>query len=537
MRIINGIALENYRMKNACLNDLRDLNILIGPNNCGKSSILELIGRLETLQLHDHAFRCQKCEQMRSAGAHGTISGPYPTKGLSLEIIPRMKYLGKRKIRVSFRLAREQIEKLVSQESQQSASRFFEADAEAHAPSEVPLIFSEQAGGVVISEHFFPYSSTDLTPLKEKLLQILKIPEERLFRYKDQLITDYIRSQQIRANTMATWLDVEREIGDPNIDTYNTTSLDFVRKTEDEDFVTPIAEQGSGVRSISCLTADILSKNQAKIVLIDEPELGLNPAGKHALLRFLAHESVEKQVFITTHDPTFVNPILWDRNHVALFMFSPVSNGFEKIDLDQSKEDPGTFVGFLPHTTSLRRVHLYVEGKWDVYTFQIFLRSFLKNEYPNDWFAKANQIGVFHLAGDYWRHLISTIPQTPYHSIVVLDGDKSVAAKEVVQIANKAIKSAKQTNRFKFCSQISLLKYPGRPDTKSKIRPIFVYCLQKQKLEDYLVPRPKDKSLGPHTAERMMEEKVPIPDEIVGIFRSLRLNVGTHSAHACSENG
>jgi hypothetical protein len=35
----------------------------------------------------------------------------------------------------------------------------------------------------------------------------------------------------------------------------------------------------------------------------------------------------------------------------------------------------------------------------------------------------------------------------------------------------------------------------------------------------------------------MMEEKVPIPDEIVGIFRSLRLNVGTHSAHACSENG
>lgn len=513
-------------MKSACLNDLRDLNILIGPNNCGKSSIIELIELLEKMQSHDHAFKCHKCEEMRSKIAHNRIPNPYPTAGLSLQTTPRMKYLGKRKIKVTFNLAREKIDEVISQESQQIASPFFETDAEAQAHREFSLVFSEQPNGLVISEHSFPYSQTDLTLIKEKLLQILKIPEGRLSQYKNELITDYIRNKQIRADIMAKWLDIQREIGDSQIGTYNTTSLDFVRKTEDEDFVTPITEQGSGVRSISCLIADILSKDQAKIVLIDEPELGLNPAGKHALLRFLTRESAEKQVFITTHDPTFANPILWGRDHVALFMFSPVSNCFEKIDLDQSKEDPSTFGGFLPHTTSLKRVHLYVEGKWDVYTFQIFLRSFLKDEYPDDWFARANQIGVFHLAGDCWRHLISTIPQTPYHSVVVLDGDKRAAAMEVVQIANKAI-TTRQTNRFKFCSQISQLKHPGPPTTKSKIWPIFVYCLQKEELEDYLVPRPKEKSLGPHIAEEMMENKVPIPDEIVGIFRSLRLNVGT----------
>jgi ABC-type polar amino acid transport system ATPase subunit len=525
MRIISGILAENYRMKNVCLGGLQDLNILIGPNNCGKSSILELIGLLETLQVHEHEFECQRCKEKRMT----TPRDPSLTSGVSLQIQPRMKYLGKRKISVTFELVMDQIERLMSKESKQRASSFFEKHEELILPlGRCPffLDFSER-DNQMLSHHMFPYSQTDLNLLKEKLLSILKIPEERLGQYKQKDLTDYIRNQQIRANVMSAWLGVEREIGDPKIDTYNTTSLDFVRKIEDEDFVTPIREQGSGVRSICCLAADILSKNQAKIVLIDEPELGLNPSGKHALLRFLTGEAAEKQIFITTHDPTFANPILWDRDRVALFMFSPVSNTFRKIDLDQSKDDPSTFGGFLPHTTSLKRIHLYVEGKLDVYTFQIFLRSFLKNEYPDDWFARANQIGVFHLAGDYWNHLVYTIPQTPYHSIVVLDGDKRDAALDAVQKANEALRSPRQTERFKFCKSISQLKYPGRPKTGAETRPVLVYCLQKKELEDYLDPKPADKRLGPNIAESMMERRVPVPIEIENIFRSLRLSAPT----------
>jgi len=114
-----------------------------------------------------------------------------------------------------------------------------------------------------------------------------------------------------------------RDIVDSKVVTYNTTTLDFVRKLQEQDFDTPIEEQGSGIRSLICLIADIISSRQSKLILIDEPELGLNPTGKHALLRYLTKEAKEKQIFIATHDPTFVNPVLWDTDKVSVYLYSP----------------------------------------------------------------------------------------------------------------------------------------------------------------------------------------------------------------------
>jgi len=57
---------------------------------------------------------------------------------------------------------------------------------------------------------------------------------------------------------------------------------------------------------------DILFSDD-EIVLIDEPELGLNPLVKQESLKFLLAESKERQIFIATQDPTFVN--LWGAPH------------------------------------------------------------------------------------------------------------------------------------------------------------------------------------------------------------------------------
>jgi AAA15 family ATPase/GTPase len=378
------------------------------------------------------------------------------------------------------------------------------------------IALTEKPHNILQSEHVFPY---DLSILRRELTSVLRCPEERLQSYKNKNITDYIKEQNLNATVMEELMKIMKEIVDSKIRTYKTATLDFVRNISNEDFDTTIAEQGSGVRSLICLIVDVLSQQQAKIVLIDEPEIGLNPSGKHGLLRFLMQQAERKQIFVATHDPTFVNPVLWQRENVALFLFSPVDDTFVKIDLNQSKQSPSTFGGFLPPTTSLRKIHLYVEGDSDVYIFQSFLRMFLQEEYPEDWYEKFNKVGVFHLAGDFWCHLMYTIPQTPYHSVIILDGDKKDRARKTVEDMNKVTQLPNWPDRFKFCETTNQIKHPGRPWIGIDLIPIPVYCLKQQEIEDYLQPKPIDKGKGPDIAEKMES----VPSEIKEIFRSLRL--------------
>lgn len=488
------------------LEDLRDVNILVGPNNCGKSSILEIIGLLNNLSPSDHPIKCTTCEPI--------ISSSRAFSGVRCEFSERAKYLGKGKVKLAFNLAKEDVERVLSSETLEKIKEII-ASAPDHGDPAISL--TEASGSRFLhSDHIYLY---DLTAIKEKLIRVVSCPEERLATYKGVDLTQYIRDQKIRANIMQNWIDITREICDSKIETYNTTSLDFVRTIGNEEFVTAIREQGSGVRSLICLMADILSQRQAKIILVDEPELGLNPAGKQALLRFLVRQTATKQVFIATHDPTFVNPILWRRDDVALYLFSPLKDTFMRINLSESQEDPNTFGGFLPHTSSLKRIHLYVEGCLDAYIYQIFLRRFLKSEHPDDWFIKLNNVGIFHLAGDCWSHLLYTIPQTPYHSVVVLDGDKRADAQKAVEKVNESTKLPKQPDRFRFCTKITQLQHRGRPKAGVETLPVLVYCLQKQEIEEYLDPKPKDKKEGPKRAEQMSL----VPEEIEDIFRSLPL--------------
>jgi energy-coupling factor transporter ATP-binding protein EcfA2 len=503
MRIIQTLIANNYRIRHIRLEDLRDLNIIIGPNNCGKSSILEIIELLNNLSASDHRYKCPQCESAKRL----------PTQhGLATSFNVQAKRLRKEKIDVTFTLFKEKVESLFAKDILDQLLKAFLAYPD-HVQAGFTLV--EGKAQQLLSDHIFPYP---LKEVKGQLLKVLRCPEERLQTYKGTDITSYIRDQKIRANIMQEWLSITRRICDPRIETYNTTSLDFVRKTEEE-FDTPITEQGSGVRSLICLLADILSQSQANIVLIDEPELGLNPAGKQALLRFLLRQTTDKQIFVATHDPTFVNPVLWQRDRVSLYLFSPVADTFMKLDLDQSKQDSDTFAGFLPHTTSLKKIHLYVEGSTDVYIFQIFLRKFLIETYPENWFAKLNKVGIFHLAGDFWNHLLYTIPQTPYHSVVILDGDKKADVEGVVKKLNAITRLPDQPDRFKLCRKRTQLKHRGRPIEQAETKPILVYCLEKNDIEDYIDPKPKDKEEGPLNAEKMHN----VPVELEDIFRSLPL--------------
>ena len=514
MRFLKYIELNNYlNLKHAKMKDLKDLNIIIGPNNCGKTSLLRAVNLLSKIGFGrlDPFFGCSFC-----GSAFKRDKNMQSIKG-SIEV--REKYLTKAKFSAVFGYNKDEIEKVLpkfAERQKDTLTTVGKATATGvHLAKQFEkehLEMKEQTGRELVAEHASPIIWNEV--ITKIFGHILFCPDERLQTYKGTQIPEHIKKKNFTMDEFNRLIEFLKEVVDPKISSIRH-SLDLVRDVENKRFNTSIAEQGSGVKSLICLVADILSATQTKILLIDEPELGLNPSSKHAFLRFLLEQSEDKQIFLATHDPTFVNPVLWNRENVSVYLFSMIDSDFVKVDLEQSKQDPNTFAGFLPHTTSLKEVHIYVEGTTDVYIFQMFLDKYVKDKFKEDWYRILNKIGIYHLAGDFWKHLLYTIPKKPYASIVVLDDDKRETAKQVID--KYATIEEGRFHMFDSLDKINKLVVGTTGNKLAFLHPCPVYCLKRPEIEDYLKPRPPSKAEGPVIAYKM----VNIPPEIEQLFNTI----------------
>lgn len=498
MIIIKGLEINNYKaIEKAKLTGMLDLNLFIGPNNCGKTSILdalELIGKFQP----GGNIQCRQCrDHADSADIAGFACGLDSTE----------PYLREKEVEISFCFDEEGIKKIIPGALEEVRKRLPRNCQQPGSMDEIRVKGKNHLEPV----HISPFC--DHSILEKMKNEIVYCPDRRLDTYKKQDQREYIESKNFRGSKLQEWVNYMREIIDKSIEDH-TQRIDLVRKLDGKDFETTIEEQGSGVRSLACVWADLKGADRSRIVLIDEPELGLNPINKQDLLKFLLKESLKKQVFLATHDPTFVNPVIWEKQNVAVFTYSAFKGEFVKLNINESKEDPGVFGGYLPHTTSLEDIHIYVEGSSDVYILQVFLRKALKERFE-DWAKKLNRVGVFHLGGDFWPHLLHTVPKSPYRCIVILDGDKRDEAKEVCE---KYISADIKVPNFEFVEQVSDLR--GMMEKEG----IPVYCLKRKCIEEYLEPKPLYKNAkyrknveGPIKAENMEQ----IPDEIKSIFESI----------------
>lgn len=534
MHLLQDIEINNFlNLKSARLEKLMDLNVIIGPNNCGKTSILRGIALLQRISIGKWAnnpIACPACSSLYTSSNLFSVDG---------EITEREKFLYKHDAKFMFTFTLEEIERVLpylinernkvledlgtpendsaihaeierlnskNQKDVLDKVALERLSAPIHAKEEFakPRVLLRQVERHLKTEHLSFLLSQKFS--EEVLKTIIFCPDARLDTYKGMSVPDYIRSKNFPATEQTVMINFLKDFVDLKLADMRQ-NMDLIRIVEDRRFDTTIAEQGSGVKSLICLVADILAGSQNKILLIDEPELGLNPAGKQALLRFLLGQCGQKQVFITTHDPTFVNPLLWGNQGVSVYLYSVTEGKFVRINLNESKIDPNTFAGYLPHTTSLKKVHLYVEGSLDVYIFQIFLERYLKENFEN-WWEIINSVGIYHLAGDFWSHLLYTIPDRPYFSIVILDGDKTKIARNVVE------KYDKLNRNFKFFNSISEIRKLGYASKSPKTLPFPVYCLERSKIEEYLEPKPALKAHGPLVAESMNK----VPEEIAQLF-------------------
>lgn len=535
MILIKELRVRRFRnLSDIALKNLRDLNILIGPNNCGKTNVLEFLDLFSRLA-HGvtYEYLCEGCQRLMSEsqkklGFAGSVEPVYVALGTQdyyMKTPPKNE-----DVQMDLLFDRESVEKLVPGIIGKQNEPLRRGCSQA---GDWINLMNKNSG--LFAVHFSPFLHPDVL---DEIKRTLYCPERRLQQYKGKSFADFLKDKDFSGAQMRRLVDLVGKVVDPKIQDYK--SQDLVRTTNGIDLNVTIAEQGSGVRSMLCLAADILADTKSRIVIVDEPELGLNPLARQELLKFLTSVAEDKQVFMSTQDPCFLNPVLWrnEEDRVSVQLFSLQTENFVNVDLHQNEEDPSVFAGYLPHTTSLRGIHIYVEGSSDVYIFQVWLRRFLR-EYEgrlgklikerlrnsrfvpqrppygfSDRFESENRTGVFHLCGDFWPHLLYTVPKKPYTCIVVLDGNKR---DQVPKIVEKHNQFAANTCKFRFATSIK--------DVASAIRDAEyhpIYCLQEDNIEDYLglTSLPSGyakKSDGPRAAE----SQEALPEEISKLLFSV----------------
>jgi len=453
MIVLKELEIENYRnIRYARLEKLNDLNIFIGPNNCGKTNILNSINILGNLERGNFSYIDRESDEI-SRIFH----------------IPGIRYLHSKKDIYEF--------------GESFKLRYLFSYRKINLRIKQPYhhyVMENIFEFVLRGEKETRAERIGIPSLKE--ITTVFAPENRFGRYKDVDVSEYI----LKSRDISFILRFIREVIDSKVRLkYNDIKNGKFEKI--------IEDQGSGIKSVIFLAVDIMNSEKGSIILIDDPEIGLSASAKHEFLKFLLEESKNKQIFISTHDPTFVNPLLLSRT--SIYLFSLINENYVRININESREDPVVFAGYLPHTVSLKRVHIYVEGTLDVYIYQTFLKKYLKSE-KREWQKIYNNTGIYHLAGDFWSHLLYTIPKDPYEVLIILDGDKRGKAKEIVRRYNK--NRLENLKPLKFCSNLRTVKRTLKEGRKCP-----VYCLQKKNIEEYLKPHPKDKRNGPYIAERM----------------------------------
>ncbi|MEM5832487.1 MAG: ATP-binding protein [Candidatus Aenigmatarchaeota archaeon] len=572
MIIIKKIKINNFRnIKEAVLDNCGDFNIIIGPPNCGKTNILHAIDILTKLRWDETSSFCNygyireinlilndnfKIAPLRCDGINERDSyfkkeafkinlefdeefvehllfqtkKTTPKKVLeALEFLPKYleflnepEYIGKSKILLTFEeeLNKQNVRKIfatslpmlkIDSQTFEKITKFISTIK--NSMYEISLVQD------AFSKRYALPDSLSLLYIKEvfNYIKVLLIEDNRIKEYKTKTLREYIKDKNMPSGEVAELIKLIKEIGDSSLTDLTTATFDFKKEIENEEFQTPIEEQGSGIRSLICPLGDIISLKDPSIILFDEPEIGLNPLAKQKLLDFLLQQSRYHQIFITTHDPTFVNPLFWkDKNiRISIYLYSPYEEKFVKINTQESEEDPNTFAGYLSHTHSLKDIHIYVEGSSDVYIFQVFLNKYIDNikEFENKKYEILNKVGIYHLGGNNWLHLLYTIPKHPYKCLVILDGDKKEEVKKVIEKYNQNLVNIP---RFEFCETwekvIKALssEWPSLP----------IYCLEKNRIEDYLFPEGlppnfNKKIDGPLRAE-VLEN---IPEEIEKLLK------------------
>ena len=528
MKLIAKVKVAGFRsISDADLDKLGDINIIIGPNNCGKSSVLKALGKLRELKATPD-FRFTGSDLVSEEAVRSKVAQAYEGKDdvrpLTVPFPPDEMRHGADYADFVFTFNPSVTNQFMQEEVGDSIDtavlKYLRATGRNDTDDATRRLFAQYC------EIWFRKRESLIEPVLMRFswfcfkrlaadlaARIIACEDGRLQSYAGKAIETYVAGiPSFGSEHYVALRDWLRTVVDKRIAEY----LPNVHKVRmDTGYDASMGDLGSGVRALVCLAADIIASPNPSVVIIDEPELGLNPLAKQRLLDLIWDQSDRKQFFIATHDPTFTNPVLWRgrsaKRDVQVYAHSGFSGDFKLVNRTESHDTAGSFAGYLPHTTSPKEIHVYVEGRHDAQVLREFLSKHLWER--KRWEDLEDRIGVYHCGGDYWPHLLGTLPVAPYKRLLILDGDKRA---KLAKLTGDPARSECERIQESYADEIEFWEEKQLREHHADLVATMrnglrtpVYILARDCIEKYLKSEPECKGHDPRVAHAMTHQEIP----------------------------
>ena len=337
------------------------LNIFIGENNSGKSSIFEAINFLRNGIKEDDAHR------IKSKLSNGTQPNEACVElAFCGNIQNAILYFAPEGKQASFNNAIDDEQKLKAKRNTASCKKLelWDNNSQEYSnPNGIDAPFKTLFETNFIWADTNPndeaaFGSTTLCGLLLKEIAQAHINSPVYQRFREsfnevfnspiselrQQIADIEQKIQNIFTEQFGQADIHFKFDELKIDSFFKNSSIFITESDGVDI--PMSEKGNGMqRSVALALLQVYAEELAHdeeqgqtkpfYLFIDEPELCLHPKGQTKLLEALLEISKTKQVFLTTHSPYFlVTPHL---SNVGLFIFRKdgISNTVEDASLEK----------------------------------------------------------------------------------------------------------------------------------------------------------------------------------------------------------
>lgn len=307
MEALKKIKIEGFKSIAEATLELGSLNVVIGANGSGKSNLIGVFRLLERVLTHNLQL------YVASEPDRLLFHGRKTTPALALDFSFKQNAYG-------FKLKAEQDTLIFEYENVEYSGKWQFRDTIARGHKESCLEEASQSYHNKIPRYVFPrarnlvvyhfHDTSDTSPAK----RTADVDDNRFFRPDAANLPAYLYFLQEKHPLQFRHIEEHVQLVAPFFDCFalapsrlneNKIKLEWRQKGSDAYF--DAYSLSDGTLRFICLATLLLQPNPPRLILLDEPELGLHPFAIRILAEMLEAASKRVQVLLATQSVTLLN--------------------------------------------------------------------------------------------------------------------------------------------------------------------------------------------------------------------------------------